>query len=122
MYNPLVTTAGTKPAVKPVVPKLPKGAIVTIDFGFNGTFLLQKGATPDALSQGQLHRRHAGVALRAGVVLQRRELLQRGLPHGADERLTVPSAGMARNMVDIRSSNVATQLRLYSAGRGFRAV
>ena len=52
VYNPLVITAGTKPAVAPVVPKLPKNAIVTIDFGFNGTILLQSGATPQALSEG----------------------------------------------------------------------
>jgi hypothetical protein len=52
VYNPLVITAGTKPAIKPVVPKLPKDAIVTIDFGFNGTFLYQVGATADALKQG----------------------------------------------------------------------
>src|SRR6202050_734970 len=45
VYNPLVITAGTKPAIKPVVPKLPKDAIVTIDFGFNGTFLYQVGGT-----------------------------------------------------------------------------
>jgi hypothetical protein len=33
-----------------VVPKLPKGAIVTIEFGFNGTTLYQQGATPEALA------------------------------------------------------------------------
>src|ERR1017187_10093144 len=53
VYTPLVITAGTKPAVAPVVPKLPKDAIVTIDFGFNGTDLIQVGATPDALAQGR---------------------------------------------------------------------
>ena len=37
VYNPLVITAGHHAAVKPVVPKLPKHAVVTIDFGFNGT-------------------------------------------------------------------------------------
>ena len=52
VYNPLVITQGTRPAIAPVVPKLPKGAIVTIEFGFNGTTLLQEGATPDALAQG----------------------------------------------------------------------
>jgi hypothetical protein len=52
VYNPLVITQGTKPAVAPVVPKLPADAIVTIDFGFNGTILRQVGATPDALRQG----------------------------------------------------------------------
>ncbi len=52
VYNPLVITAGTTPAVAPVVPKLPRNAIVTIDFGFNGTDLTQAGATPNALRQG----------------------------------------------------------------------
>ena len=52
VYNPLVITAGTTPAVAPVVPKLPRHAIVTIDFGFNGTDLFQQGATPNALAQG----------------------------------------------------------------------
>ena len=52
VYDPLVITAGTMPAVAPVVPKLPRHAIVTIDFGFNGTDLFQMGATPNALAQG----------------------------------------------------------------------
>jgi len=52
VYDPLVITAGTTPAVAPVVPKLPRHAIVTIDFGFNGTDLFQMGATPNALAQG----------------------------------------------------------------------
>jgi hypothetical protein len=52
VYEPLVITAGTTPAAAPVVPKLPRHAIVTIDFGFNGTNLTQAGATPRALSQG----------------------------------------------------------------------
>ncbi len=53
VYNPLVITQGTTPAVAPVVPKLPRHAIVTIDFGFNGTNLTQVGATPNALRQGR---------------------------------------------------------------------
>jgi hypothetical protein len=52
VYNPLVVTAGTTPAVAPTVPTLPANAIVTIDFGFNGTDLFQVGATPNALQQG----------------------------------------------------------------------
>jgi hypothetical protein len=35
-----------------VVPKLPRGAVVTIDFGFNGTDLYQVGATANALRNG----------------------------------------------------------------------
>jgi hypothetical protein len=52
VYEPLVITHGTTPAVVPVVPTLPAGAVVTIDVGFNGTNLTQVGATPAALQQG----------------------------------------------------------------------
>jgi hypothetical protein len=49
VYDPLVVTQGTSPAVAPVVPVLPKDAIVTVDFGFNGTDLFQVGAGPNTL-------------------------------------------------------------------------
>jgi len=52
VYDPLVVTMGTTPAVAPVVPVLPRGAVVTIDFGFNGTDLFQVGATANALRNG----------------------------------------------------------------------
>src|SRR5580704_2842972 len=52
VYDPLVVTQGTTPAIAPVVPRLPRNAVVTIDFGFNGTDLFQVGATPNALRQG----------------------------------------------------------------------
>ncbi|HEY0718907.1 MAG TPA: hypothetical protein VGD68_14925 [Streptosporangiaceae bacterium] len=52
VYEPLVITAGTRPAVAPVVPRLSRGSVVTIDFGFNGTNLTQVGATPNALREG----------------------------------------------------------------------
>jgi len=38
-YEPLVVDQGTQPAIAPVVPQLPQGAIVGLWFGFNGTFL-----------------------------------------------------------------------------------
>jgi hypothetical protein len=52
VYEPLVITQGTAPAAAPVLPALPRHAVVTIDFGFNGTNLTQVGATPQALGQG----------------------------------------------------------------------
>jgi hypothetical protein len=52
VYNPLVITQGTTPAVAPTVPALPAHAVVTIDLGFNGTDLTQVGATANALNQG----------------------------------------------------------------------
>ena len=80
VYDPLVITQGTTPAVAPVVPTLPRGAIVTIDFGFNGTDLFQVGATREHAQERQLRQRHGRIDLRAGVVLQRHQLLQRGVP------------------------------------------
>ncbi len=52
VYDPLVVTQGTRPAVRPSVPRIPANAVVTIDFGFNGKDLVQTGATADALQQG----------------------------------------------------------------------
>src|SRR6201996_2921333 len=52
VYDPLVITQGTTPAVAPAVPTLPAHAVVTIDFGFNGTDLTQVGATANALTEG----------------------------------------------------------------------
>ena len=52
VYDPLVVTQGTRPAVKPTVPPIPANAVVTIDFGFNGSDLFPVGATPTALAQG----------------------------------------------------------------------
>jgi hypothetical protein len=52
VYNPLVITQGTTAAVAPVTPTLPAGAVVTIDFGFNGTGLTLVGANGTALTSG----------------------------------------------------------------------
>jgi hypothetical protein len=62
VYEPLVVTKGTTPAAAPMVPTLPKDAIVTIDFGFNGTNLTQVGATRRALRQG-----HCADGLRGSI-------------------------------------------------------
>ena len=50
VYDPLVVTRGTRPAVLPSVPNISANAVVTIDFGFNGTDLFQVGATPATLT------------------------------------------------------------------------
>jgi hypothetical protein len=44
VYDPLVVTAGTKPAVQPVPPNIPVGSQVIIDTGFNGGNLVLEGA------------------------------------------------------------------------------
>jgi hypothetical protein len=53
VYEPLVVTQGTRPDTpgqKLHPPVIPADAVVTIDFGFNGTHLVQVGATPTTLA------------------------------------------------------------------------
>jgi hypothetical protein len=51
VYNPLVITEGTTPAANPAPPRIPRGAVVGIMFGFNGGNLLLTG-TGNSLQQG----------------------------------------------------------------------
>jgi hypothetical protein len=60
VYDPLVVTQGTGPAVRPSVPNIPANAVVTIDFGFNGKDLFQVGATPTTLADGNCVNGQAG--------------------------------------------------------------
>jgi hypothetical protein len=52
VYNPLVITQGTTPATQPTAPKIPAGAKVILDFGFNGTNLVLTGAGAVQQSSG----------------------------------------------------------------------
>jgi hypothetical protein len=60
VYDPLVITQGTRPAVLPRVPVIPADAVVTIDIGFNGKDLFQVGATPATLAEAGCVSGHAG--------------------------------------------------------------
>lgn len=60
VYEPLVVTRGTRPAVTPRAPTIPAGAVVTIDFGFNGKDLFQVGATPATLAEANCVDGQAG--------------------------------------------------------------
>ena len=53
IYNPLVIDQGTKPAVAPVVPKLPKHSVVALWFGFNGGTLTLQGAFANTLGNAK---------------------------------------------------------------------
>jgi hypothetical protein len=50
VYDPLIITQGTTPAATPVVPTVPRGSVIILDFGFNGTNLLLTG--PGATQRG----------------------------------------------------------------------
>jgi hypothetical protein len=60
VYDPLVVTRGTRPAVVPRAPTIPANAVVTIDFGFNGKDLFQVGATPATLADANCVDGQAG--------------------------------------------------------------
>ena len=53
VYEPLVVTLGTAPAAAPVVPKLPRGAVVNIMVGFNGNNLQLVGAHSRTLANAR---------------------------------------------------------------------
>jgi len=99
VYNPLVITQGTVPAIEPVVPKLPKDAIVTIDIGFNGTFLYQVGATPDALSQGNCTDGEPGSPFGQVSFCNGVKFFDAAFRMEDARRLATPVAGMSRNLV-----------------------
>ena len=77
VYEPLVTTLGSPPAVAPVVPKLPKGAVVNLMVGFNGNDLQLVGALANTLTQARCVERPGRLAVRPGLLLQQRGLLRR---------------------------------------------
>jgi hypothetical protein len=65
VYEPLVVTQGTRPdtpGMKLSPPVIPADAVVTIDFGFNGTDLVQVGATPTTLADAHCVNGQAGSA------------------------------------------------------------
>jgi len=65
VYEPLVITRGTKPdtpSTRLDPPVIPADAVVTIDFGFNGTDLVQVGATATTLAAARCVHGAAGPA------------------------------------------------------------
>ncbi len=65
VYEPLVVTQGTKPdapGMKLKPPVIPADAVVTIEFGFNGTSLVQVGATQSTLGEAHCVSGRAGSA------------------------------------------------------------
>jgi hypothetical protein len=130
VYEPLVITKGTRPAVAPVPPQLPKGAVVTIDFGFNGTTLTQVGATPRALRQGHCVNGLSGSPFGQVSFCHGAHFFWAARRAERQGKLTVPAAGAspktghacpttrAFTLVDQDpSDNVTTEYLLTAAGR-----
>ncbi|MGH3190569.1 MAG: hypothetical protein ACRDPY_23950 [Streptosporangiaceae bacterium] len=105
VYDPLVVTRGTRPAVVPRVPAIPANAVVTIDFGFNGTDLFQVGATPTTLADASCVNGQAGsvfgqvsfcngISFFAAVKKAEREGLLKVPSPGISDKI-IPSGGEA---------------------------
>jgi hypothetical protein len=128
VYEPLVITQGTTPAVAPVVPTLPAGAVVTIDFGFNGTNLTQVGATPTALAQGNCVNGLNGSIFGQVSFCDGTAFFQAAQQAEAAGKLVIPATGMSTkaagvacpttrnfNMIDQDQSDNVTSIYLVTA-------
>jgi hypothetical protein len=130
VYEPLVITQGTQPAAAPVTPTLPAGAIVTIDFGFNGTNLTLVGANATALAQGNCVNGLNGSIFGQVAFCNGTGFFQAAQQAQAAGTLVVPATGMSTkapgvacpttrnfNMIDQdQSDNVTTQYLLDGNG------
>ena len=99
VYDPLVITKGTTPAVQPLVPAIPAGAVVTVDFGFNGTDLFQVGATADALKQGNCMNGMPGSIFGQVSFCNGTNFFNAAFQDERAGKLKVPSAGTSTAMV-----------------------
>jgi hypothetical protein len=103
VYEPLVITKGTKPDTPPDTklkqPAIPADAVVTIDFGFNGTDLVQVGATSDTLAAAHCVSGQAGSAFGQTSFCNRVSFFN--AVHQAERKglLKVPSPGTSRVIV-----------------------
>ena len=99
VYDPLVITKGTTPAVQPLAPNIPADAVVTVDFGFNGTDLFQVGATADALKQGNCMNGMPGSIFGQVSFCNGTNFFNAAFQDEREGRLKVPSAGTSATMV-----------------------
>ena len=99
VYNPLVVTQGTTPAVAPRVPTLPAHYVATIDFGFNGTVLTQVGATANALRQGDCVNGPAGSTFGQVSFCNGTNFFNEAFLLEREGKLRVPSEGTSRKIV-----------------------
>src|SRR6202035_5436768 len=99
VYNPLVITQGTTPAVAPTVPNLPRNAVVTIEFAVNGTVLTQVGATANALRQGNCVNGQAGSLFGQVSFCNGTSFFNDAFQLEREGRLRVPSEGTSSKIV-----------------------
>jgi hypothetical protein len=99
VYDPLVITQGTTPAVKPVMPRLPKHYVATIDFGFNGTDLTQVGATRHTLRDANCVNGQGGADFGQVSFCNGTNFFNEAFLLERQGKLRVPSEGISRKIV-----------------------
>jgi hypothetical protein len=99
VYDPLVVTAGTRPAVKPTIPPIPANAVVTIDFGFNGKELFPVGATPETLAQAGCVTGQPGSAFGQVAFCNGVKFFDAVRTAEREKRLRVPSPGTSGKII-----------------------
>jgi hypothetical protein len=128
VYEPLVVTAGTAPAVAPAVPALPADAVISLLFGFNGNVLTLTG-TGTSLSQGNCVSGTNGSpfgqvsycnaaeffrAANAGIVAGKLKIPALGT---ANDGLTCPTTRSFTMVDQDQSDNVTSRYLLTANGR-----
>jgi hypothetical protein len=99
VYNPLVITQGTTPAVAPTVPTLPAHYVATVEFGFNGTVLTQAGATANALRQGNCVDGQAGSPFGQVSFCNGTAFFRQAFALERQGKVKVPAAGTSSKIV-----------------------
>jgi hypothetical protein len=99
VYDPLVITKGTTPAVVPTVPTLPANAVVTIDFGFNGTDLTQVGANANTLKNANCVNGQNGSVFGQVSFCNGINFFNEAFKLEREGKLVVPAAGTSGKIV-----------------------
>lgn len=96
VYDPLVVDQGTQPAIAPLVPKLPQGAIIGIWFGFNGNNLTLQDSN-GSLQEGHCVNGSNGSIFGQFSYCNAPTFFQAANAAIADRKLVPPSIGKARD-------------------------
>jgi choice-of-anchor A domain-containing protein len=97
IYNPLVIDRGTKPAVAPIVPTLPKNHVVALWFGFNGNTLTLQGQFANTLANAKCVSGTPGSPFTQVSYCNAPNFFQAADKALANGQLVIPPLGMAKD-------------------------
>jgi hypothetical protein len=97
IYNPLVIDQGTKPAVAPIVPRLPAHAVVALWFGFNGNTLTLQGQFANTLANAKCISGTPGSPFTQVSYCNAPNFFQAADRAVANGQLTIPALGTGKD-------------------------